>query len=581
MICDREKEIHAFDPKEYWSLTAHLEGGEPPPFKARLARFEGKKIDLENEEQTQGVIARIKDEPFKVEEVTRKKKRKNPAPPFTTSLLQQEAYRKLNFPAKKTMFIAQNLYEGIDLGEKGQVGLITYMRTDSFRLSAEAVSEAREYIEERFGTDYLPQKPRVYKSRKGAQEAHEAIRPTSVRITPEEVASFLSKDQLALYRLIWKRLLASQMNPAILEQTQADIAAGKGGFRASGSVVAFDGFTRLYEESKNNKSDENGGLLPPLAKGQVLKLLNLEPAQHFTQPPPRFTEATLIRALEENGIGRPSTYAAILANIHGREYVTIEKRRFKPTELGMLVTDLLVRSFPEILNIAFTARMESKLDRVENGEDRWTSVLQSFYAPLQEELETAREEMKGEVETDLVCPKCQKSLVIKSGRNGLFLGCPGYPDCNYTANFTRDEKGRIQLEESPDIGKQEGTCEKCGKPMVIKRGRYGPFLACSGYPDCRNTLPLNQEGKPASTNVPCPEDGCEGTLVERTSRRGKRFYACNQYPECTFAMWDEPLDETCPLCGTRVLGIKYPKNADPKVSCRKKGCKFSRPHHPS
>ena len=577
MICDREREIRAFEPKEYWSLTAHLEAEDPPPFKAKLVRFEGQKIDLTTEQQTLHVMAETKSEPFLVEDVTRKKKKRNPPPPFTTSLLQQEAYRKLNFPAKKTMFLAQNLYEGIDLGDKGQVGLITYMRTDSFRLSAEALAEAREFILHRFGRSYLPQKPRAFQSRKGAQEAHEAIRPTSVQIIPEEISGYLSKDQLALYRLIWRRFLACQMNPAVLEQTQADIAAGKGGFRASGSVVVFDGFTSLYDEGTNNKNDQAEGLLPPLKKGQVLTLLELEPAQHFTQPPPRFTEATLIKELEENGIGRPSTYASILANIHGREYVTMEKRRFVPTELGLLVTDLLVKSFPEILNIDFTAQMESKLDRIENGEVPWTEVLRSFYSPLKHDLEVARKEMKGEVQTEIRCPMCQKPLTIKSGRNGLFLGCSGYPECRYTANFSRDEKGKILLEESPDVGKQEGICDKCGKPMIIKRGRYGPFLACSGYPACKNTLPLNHKEKPADTHVPCPNEGCEGMLVERTSKRGKKFYACDQYPRCEFAMWDEPVDETCPLCGTRVMGIKQRKNADPLVTCRKKGCKFSRP----
>ncbi|MGD8983417.1 MAG: type I DNA topoisomerase [Desulfobacteraceae bacterium] len=622
MICEREREIHAFQPQEYWTLTAHLQTEEPPPFKARLFKYDNEKADLKNEEQTQAVVAQLKDETFQVEKVARKEKKKTCPPPFTTSLLQQEAYRKLHFPAKKTMSIAQNLYEGIELGEKGQIGLITYMRTDSFRLSSEAVSEAREFINKAFGQDYLPEKPNTFRSRKGAQEAHEAIRPTSVTLSPEEVAVYLTKDQLALYTLIWKRFLACQMNPAIMEQTQADVSSGPALFRATGSVVIFKGFTVLYEESLNESetSKNKQDILPPLKKGQALKLIELDPAQHFTQPPPRFTEATLIKALEENGIGRPSTYASILGNIHEREYVSLTKGRFSPTELGFLVTDLLVKSFPEILDIAFTAQMESNLDRIERGEVKWTKVLDSFYRSFGKDLEMAKKKMKGEVMTDLPCPECQKPLAIKSGRNGLFLGCSGFPECKYTNNFSRDEKGNIVVESSPDLGKEEGTCEVCGRPMVVKSGKFGTFLACSGYPECKQTRawvkgegPVS-EGKPTeitckkcggkmvvrqsrtgqkflacdnyprcrhteslSTNVPCPEEDCPGKLVERASKKGRRFYGCDQYPRCRFALWDEPINETCPECGTKVLLIKRTKGSGPVIKCRKKGCGFTRP----
>ncbi|MEE9611929.1 MAG: type I DNA topoisomerase, partial [Desulfatiglandales bacterium] len=341
MICERETEIHAFKPQEYWSLTAHLQADEPPPFKAKLFKYDDQKIDLKTEEQTQAIISELANKTFRVEGVSRRKKKKNPPPPFSTSLLQQEAYKKLNFAAKRTMGIAQSLYEGVELGEKGQVGLITYMRTDSFRISSEALSEARGFINKRFGPEYLPEKPNAFRSRKGAQEAHEAIRPTSVGLHPDDLKAYLTKDQLKLYTLIWKRFLACQMNPAIMEQTQADIVAGNALFRASGSVVVFKGFTTLYEEGRN-EVDSNGnkeGVLPPLNKGKTLKLTELVPAQHFTQPPPRFTEASLIKALEENGIGRPSTYATILGNIHEREYVVNEKGRFRPTELGFLVTE--------------------------------------------------------------------------------------------------------------------------------------------------------------------------------------------------------------------------------------------------
>jgi DNA topoisomerase-1 len=627
IICERERTIHAFQPEEYWSLTAHLSSDEPPSFKARFSKYDGKKTELKNETQTQAIVTELKDETFTVGKVVKKKKKKNPLPPFTTSLLQQEAYRKLRFPAKKTMSIAQSLYEGLELGDKGQTGLITYMRTDSFRLSSEAVSEAREFITQNFGIDYLPEKPKTYRSPKRAQEAHEAIRPTSALLKPDDIASFLTKEQFALYSLIWKRFLACQMNPAILEQTQADITAGRATFRASGSVVVFKGFTTVYKESGEEESEQEKNkeaILPPLKKDQLLRLIDLDPAQHFTQPPPRFTEASLIKELEANGIGRPSTYASILANIRGREYVTIKQGRFKPTELGFLVTDLLLKGFPDILDIAFTAQMENNLDKVENGQITWVKVLEKFYHSFEKDLEKAQKDMRAEVKTTLPCPKCKKLLTIKSGRNGLFLACSGYPECSFTANFSRDEKGTIVMEETADLGKKQGTCEICGKPMIVKTGKFGPFLACSGYPDCKNTRPLGKEedtvsqgeqtqtpckkcdGKmivklsrtgqkflacenfprckytePISTNVPCPEKGCTGKLVERTSKKGRKFFACDQYPKCRFAIWDEPVNQTCPECGTKVLVIQRSKAGDPTLKCRKKGCGFKQPFEES
>jgi len=622
MICDREREIHAFEIQEYWSLTAHLKSTEPPPFKSRLSKYRGKKVDLKNEEQVQKTISEITGKDFKVEKVTKKQKKKPPPPPFITSFLQQEAHGKLRFTAKKTMSIAQNLYEGVDLGGRGQIGLITYMRTDSFRLSNDAISEARDYIRKTFGKEYLPSKPNYFRSRKGAQEAHEAIRPTSTEFEPEVVKSYLTKDQRALYTLIWKRFIACQMNPAILDQTQAEIEVGKAVFRASGSVVVFKGFTTLYQKESNaSEADKNGDTqLPPLKKGQLLNLIKLEPAQHFTQPPPRYTEATLIKALEENGIGRPSTYAAILANINSRDYVNVEKRRFKPTELGFLVTDLLVGSFPDILNTSFTAQLESNLDRIEQGEVKWTTVMEDFYRSFQKDLEKADQEMKGEVPTDISCPKCNRPMVIKSGKNGLFLACTGYPECKSTGNFSRDDNGKIIMEQTPDVGKEEEPCEKCGLPMIVKSGKFGPFLACSGYPECRNTRDIKSKDsvdqgveltnakcevcgarmvvkrghsgqrflacenypkcthtESISTNVLCPNESCKGTLVEKASKKGRKFYACNQYPECRFAMWDEPFDDVCPECGTRVLGVKTPKDDAPILACRKKGCGFTKP----
>jgi DNA topoisomerase I len=578
MICDREREIQAFEPQEYWSLAAHLKGSVPPPFEAKFFQYKGKKADLTHKEQTFGIVSEIQDLPFEVSNITQKRTRKNAPPPFTTSLLQQEAFKKLRYSAKKTMSVAQSLYEGVALGDRGLVGLITYMRTDSFNLSNDAINDARTYIKKVYGKDFVPDKPNRFKSRKGAQEAHEAIRPTSVDLAPRIIGKYLRRDQLALYDLIWKRFVACQMSPAQLDKTQVEIKAGNAGFRATGSVMVFRGFTILDEETKQTPKEDHPkdseAPLPPLLKGEILSLMKLDPAQHFTQPPPRFTEASLVKALEENGIGRPSTYAAILANISGREYVSVEKRRFIPTELGFLVTDLLVQNFPDVLNTTFTAQMENNLDQIEQGKVKWTDVLREFYLSFGKDLEKATEGMKGEVLTEVACDKCQRPMAIKSGRNGIFLACTGYPECRNTANFTRDEKGKIVIEAAPDTGEEKGTCEKCGKPMVAKNGRYGPFVACSGYPDCKNIW----APEPVSTGVPCPEADCSGTLVEKTSKKGKKFYACDQYPKCRFATWDEPYDGICPKCGTPVLNIKQPKKADgPIVACRMKGCGFKQP----
>lgn len=623
LICDREREIQRFVSQEYWSLTAYLEADAPPAFKARLTDYDGEKIELKNEEQTRQIVSKIRDERFKISNVSTKKKKRNPLPPFITSTLQQEAYRRLNFSAKRTMSIAQNLYEGLELGNEGQIGLITYMRTDSFRLSNEAIGHVREFIGKVYGKNYLPPKANYFKSRKGAQEAHEAVRPTAVYREPEKIAKFLNKDQLALYRLIWNRFVACQMTPAIYDQTQAEIEAGKALFKASGSIKVFDGFTVLYEESVNGAANEKGNddmILPPLKKGETLELLQLEPAQHFTQPPPRFSEASLIKALEEREIGRPSTYATILSNISNRDYVYLEKRRFRPTELGLLVTDLLVMNFSEILDPTFTAQMEERLDQIERGDVSWDRVLDTFYTSFKEDLEKAKREMKGEVVTVIPCSKCSRPMAIKSGKNGLFLGCTGYPDCKNTADFTRDEKGNIVIEKPPRVEVDEERCEVCGRAMVVKRGRFGEFLACSGYPECKNTRGIgenresdgtaeyadakctlcgarmlvkrNRSGQrflacerypdckhtePVSTGVPCPEEGCPGTLVERVSKRGRPFYACNQYPACRFVTWDEPHAGVCPECGTPVLSIKRPRNSRPLLVCRKKGCGFTEP----
>ncbi len=580
MICDREREIQNFEPEEYWTVTARLEGPEPPPFEAKVVEAKGKKVSIPNGSTAKEIVEGLKSQEFVVKKVETKERKKNPPPPFITSTLQQDAVRRLRFQAKKTMMIAQKLYEGVDIGEEGPVGLITYMRTDSTRVATEAVKEARAYIKKEFGADHVPKAAPRYKKGKMAQDAHEAIRPTSVNRTPEAMAPFLDKESLALYELIWKRFVASQMSPAILDQTRVDILAGSYLLRVTGTVVRFPGFMVLYSEAVEGK--ENGGAeeqkgngkdsLPKLKEGDRLELLELVPKQHFTQPPPRYTEASLIKALEEKGIGRPSTYATILSTIRDKDYVRLEQRRFVPTELGMVITDLLVDHFPEILDTSFTAAMEKELDEVEEGNVSWTDVLRRFYGPFSERLSRAKKEMKPVkqqgVATDIVCDKCGAPMVIKYGRTGEFLACSAYPECKNIKEFTRDEKGRIKVQKP--VVQEMGTCDKCGRPMVVKTGRFGRFLACSGYPECKNT-------KPISTGVPCPQEGCSGELVQKRSRSGKTFYSCNRYPECKYAIWDEPVAETCPQCGFKILVLKYSKRDGNILKCPQKNCGFKKP----
>lgn len=576
MICDREREIFAFQTEEYWSLTAHLKAADPPEFEARLLKWHGKKAALKTREDVDEVLGKIEGKPFLLGRLVKRDKKKNPPPPFITSLLQQEAYNRLRFSAKKTMSVAQSLYEGVEIGDKGQIGLITYMRTDSFRMSEEAIAEARAYIGRTFGEAFLPPKPNHYRSREGAQEAHEAIRPTVVDLEPEQIKRHLSTDQYQLYSLIWRRFVACQMQAARLAQTQADIEVDPALFRATGTVMVFKGFTAVYEEALGDeaKAKDEERRLPPLHEGQALELLRFEPAQHFTQPPPRYTEATLIKALEANGIGRPSTYATILANINGRAYVTLQERRFRPTELGFLVTDLLVKGFPDILDTSFTAQMESTLDRVEKGDTKWKQIIGDFYGPFERSLEKAQKERRFEVPTPVPCPQCGRPVAIKAGKNGVFLACSGFPDCRYSSNFVRDEKGNVvpvaeKKEETP-----VGTCDRCGRPMVTKTGRNGPFLACSGYPECKNIGSLPPKG----TGVHCPEPGCPGSLVERVSKKGgKKFFACDQFPACRFAMWEPPHEGTCPLCGTPVLRVKQTPSSGVLLVCRKPGCRYREP----
>ncbi|MGE5258472.1 MAG: type I DNA topoisomerase [Hyphomicrobiales bacterium] len=581
IICERERAIQSFVPQEYWSITAHLEGAAPPPFAAKLVKKGAEKLTIPDEAAAQNILAELKGHSFIVDKVQRKTVRKNPAPPFTTSKLQQESIRRLRFTAKKTMMLAQQLYEGIDLGPGEPVGLITYMRTDSTRIAAEAATEAQRLILDQFGSDYALDKPRQFRNAKQAQDAHEAVRPTSAFNTPEKMAPYLTQDQLALYQLIWQRFIASQMQEALINQVSASIVAGPYVFTASGSSVKFPGFMALYradEEDADPNGEKSREQLPDLPEGARLKLHRLEPKQHFTQPPPRFSEASLVKELEENGIGRPSTYAAILSTIRDKGYVDLLRGYFRPSELGFIVNDLLVMSFPDVFDVEFTARMEENLDQVESDKANSLDILTQFYQPFQKDLDTAAQKMvsiKGVgVATELKCPDCGKTLHIKIGKNGHFLACSGYPKCTYSSDYTRDDKGHIQPVTPPVDEATDKICEKCGKPMVLKRGPYGDFLACSGFPDCKNTQSLSVNGSAKSIGVKCPQDGCGGELLEKTSKRGKVFYGCNRYPDCSFATWDKPVARECPACGAKFLVERTTKKQGTLQSCLNPECGF-------
>jgi DNA topoisomerase-1 len=581
IICERERAIQSFVPLEYWSITAHLEGADPQPFAAKLVKKGKEKLAIPDEAAAQQILSELKGLPFIVDKVQKKTVRKNPAPPFTTSKLQQESIRRLRFTAKKTMMLAQQLYEGIELGPGEPVGLITYMRTDSTRIADVAAAEAQQLVLEQFGRDFALNKPRQFRNSKQAQDAHEAIRPTSAFNTPDKVAPYLTKDQLALYQLIWQRFIASQMQEAIIDQVSASIAAGPYVFTASGSSVKFPGFMALYrveDEDPDSNGEKNREQLPDLAERARLKLHRLEPKQHFTQPPPRFSEASLVKELEENGIGRPSTYAAILSTIRDKGYVEMLRGYFRPSELGFIVNDLLVMSFPEVFDVEFTARMEENLDQVESDKANSLDILTQFYEPFRKDLDAAAQKMvsiKGVgVATGLKCPECGHELNIKIGKNGHFLACSGYPECRYSSDYTRDEKGHIQPVTPPADESTDKLCEKCAKPMVHKRGPFGDFLACSGFPECKNTQSLSINGSAKSTGVPCPQDGCGGELLEKTSKRGKVFYGCNRYPDCSFATWDKPVARECPACGAKLLVERITKKQGTLHSCLNPDCGF-------
>ncbi|MGD1093273.1 MAG: type I DNA topoisomerase [Bryobacteraceae bacterium] len=626
LIVDREREIRAFQKREYWTIDVNLLAKKPPQLSAHLAKKNDENVEIPDEASSKSIVDTLDGAAYVVKSVTNREKRRNPVPPFITSTLQQEASRKLRFSVKRTMMLAQKLYEGVELGQdEGPVGLISYMRTDSTRVSNDALDEVRGLIAERYGPTYHPATPNTYKSKKGAQDAHEAIRPTSALRTPESIEKFVAEDELKLYRLIWMRFVASQMSPAVFDQTTIDVEAkGKDGasylFRATGSVPKFDGFLKVYEEGKDQKDEEDAELkqkLPVVTQGEALRFKSIEPEQHFTEPPPRFNEATLVKELESDGVGRPSTYASILSTIQEREYVRKEGGKFIPTELGMVVTDLLLESFSNLFDVNYTARMELELDEIEEGKMDWRAAMADFYERFEKDLEHAARNMtdikRMERPTDLVCDKCGKPMVIKWGRHGSFIACTGYPDCTNTRELTVD----LPDIDKADISEQDATeyCDNCGRPMVLKKGRFGQFLACSGYPDCKTTKQLGAEQKPQDVPLDekCPQCGSqlvkkygrygefvacsnypkckhvkqktigvkcpncsEGEVVERRSKRGKTFYGCNRYPDCDFVAWGKPLPEKCPECGSSYLIEKFLK-AGPVAQCPNGECKFKKP----
>jgi DNA topoisomerase-1 len=627
LIVEREQEIRAFIPQEYWSIHAMLDAGEPPLFEAKLSKYKGEDIEIHNQEGADAVLAAVNKAKWQVASVTQKEKKRNPPPPFTTSKLQQAAYNRLRYTAKRTMALAQRLYEGVELGEEGSVALITYMRTDSVSVSNDALAQVRELIPERFGSSYLPEKPNYYKSKKDAQEAHEAVRPTEVSRAPEDVRKYLDDDLFKLYQLIWQRFVASQMLPAIFDQTTIDISAGDYTFRATGSVQKFDGYLRVYQlpvlnadRDDDEKSDEGeGNALPRVSEGQTLRLDAIRPEQHFTEPPPRYTEATLVKDLEEKGIGRPSTYASIISTIVEREYVKKDQGRFTPTMLGERVSVLLVKSFEDVFDVTFTARLEEELDEIEDGKLHWREAVKEFWEKFIVDLDRAGDEMlsyKAGIPTGKTCEKCGKGeLLERISRHGFFLGCSRYPDCDFIQDLSPE------LGEEGDAENKVEYCDNCGKEMAIKRGRFGVFLACTGYPDCKTTRrlvegtriarqpdePLDEKcptcesglvkkhgrfgefigcsgypkckyTRPITLGIKCPK--ChEGEFVRRGSAgRGGRpriFYGCSRYPDCDFTTPNMPIAEPCPKCGADFIVEKKSKIGLVRT-CIKEGCDWEK-----
>lgn len=638
MVVEREREIEAFKQTEYWSIHANLSAKLPPNFDAKLYKIgdltlktsnfgediKKNEIHLKDDKSANDIVDEAKKENFIVDSVTTKERKRNPVPPFITSKLQQEASRKLGFPVKKTMMVAQKLYEGVEVGAEGAVGLITYMRSDSVRVSDAALAEVRGFIGESYGDKYLPEKPTIYKTKGGAQDAHEAIRPTDVNRSPEKLKNYLSPDELKLYTLIWKRFVASQMTAAIFDQTTIDIKAGRFMFRATGSVQKFDGFLKVYQEGRDEKADDDDEEknLPQVQQGEQLKLNSLTPEQHFTEPPPRYTEATLVKALEEKGIGRPSTYAAIMTTIQDREYVERVEGRFHPTPLGTTVNDMLVQNFDDLFNPTYTARMEEQLDEIEEGKIGWRNAMQTFYDKFSVDLKTATENIKNvkkqAIPTDEICDKCGAGMVIKFGRFGQFLACANYPECQ----STRELSSRKSKVEGQEVGDSEAAetvepCENCGKEMALKKGRFGSFYGCTGYPECKNIRKIARSGevktvappveidekcatcgknmairqgrfgeftacsdypkckyiKRDTTGITCKKCG-KGEIGIKKSKRGKVFYGCTNYPKCDEVYWDKPLAEACPTCKAPYLFEKTTKKDGTIKYCNVESCDY-------
>ncbi len=653
LVVDREREIEAFVQTEYWTITANLSAKLPPKFDARLYKIEDltvktsgfdqdlKKSEthIKDENLAKSIIEEAEKETFVVDSVTTKERKRNPTPPFITSKLQQEASRKLGFPVKKTMSVAQKLYEGIELGKEGAVGLITYMRSDSTRVSDTALAEVREFIGGNYGENYLPAKPNFYKSKGGAQDAHEAIRPTDANRTPESLKNYLSPDEYKLYRLIWQRFVASQMSAAIFDQTTIDIKAGRFTFRATGSVQKFDGFLKVYQEGRDEKvevgsdDDDSELALPKTEKGEVLKLNEITPEQHFTEPPPRYSEATLVKALEEKGIGRPSTYAAIMTTIQDREYVERIEGRFHPTGLGTTVNDVLVAGFTDLFNPTYTARMEQQLDEIEAGKIDWRDAMRGFYDKFSVDLKNAeaglKDKKKASIPTDEICENCGSQMVIKFGRFGQFLACSNYPECK-TTREVGSKKSAVSSQQSAENGEQSEIanpkseienvppCELCGREMALKKGRFGSFYGCTGYPECKNIRKIDkksgatiQKAPPVELDEICPKDGAnlvirqgrfgeftscsnypkcdyikretlgitcpkcgKGEIAVKKSKRGKVFYGCTNYPKCDEVYWDKPIAEPCPKCSAPMTFEKTTKKDGTFRYCQNEGCDY-------
>ncbi len=639
LIVDRERDIRAFTPKEYWTIHAMVAAGEPPAFEAKLWRYKGEEIEVPNAEKAQEIVSAVENAAWQVASVAQKEKRRWAPPPFTTSKLQQAGYNRLRFSAKRTMMLAQRLYEGVELGDEGSVALITYMRTDSVNVSSDAIAQVRDFVGSNYGPGYVPEKPNFFRSKKQAQEAHEAIRPTDVARSPDEVKRYLDEDMFKLYQLIWQRFVASQMVPAVFDQTTIDISAADYTFRASGSVMKFDGYLAAYSASRDDEdkgeaadqvpgaapaaeedADAEGRTLPRVSEGERLRLEKIRPDQHFTEPPPRYTEATLVKELEDKGIGRPSTYASIISTIVEREYVNKEQGRFTPTLLGEKVSDLLVKSFEDIFDVGFTARLEDELDEIEEGKLAWRKSVKGFWKHFEDDLEKAEGEMesyKAGIPTDEKCPKCEKGMLLERiSRHGFFLGCERYPDCDYIRDISDTGSEEVEGDNTVEY------CHNCGREMVMKRGRFGAFLACSGYPDCKTTrrlaagtrkarLPdepldekcptcgeqlLKRHGRfgefigcskypkckytrPITLGIKCPKCG-EGEFVRRGTAkgrgRGRIFYGCSRYPDCDYTSPHEPIPEPCPKCGAPFIVLKRSKHGAFRA-CAKEGCDWEVP----